>query len=73
MPLAQLPAAREPSECAKLVPPLEVVDPKGKALKTPSTNSRKIKLIKASEVEPKKTKLLALIIPTARAVEVSVS
>lgn len=70
MPLAQLLVAREPSKYTMSIPPLAVVDPKDKAPETPSTNAKKRKLVKASELEPKKMKLLALAMPTTRALEV---
>lgn len=37
----------------KSVPPLAVVEPKGKALETPSANPKKRKLVKASKTGPK--------------------
>lgn len=45
-------------------------DPKGKALETPSRNLKKRKLVKASEREPKKAKLMASAISAAKTVEV---
>lgn len=47
-----------------------MVVPKGNALETPSNNPKKIKLVKASEAEAKKSKLLASVMSTTKTVKV---
>lgn len=44
---------RERLESTESIPPLVMVNPNGKAPKTPSSNLKKRKLTKASEEEPK--------------------
>lgn len=68
--LSHLWATRERSKSTESVPPLAMVNRKGKALETPSTILKKRKFVKALKAEPKKTKLLALATPATRAVEV---
>lgn len=52
------------------IPPLTMVDPKGKAPKTPLRNQKKRKLTKASKEEPNKTKLLASAMSATKTLEV---
>lgn len=67
--LSQLWATQEHSKSFGSIPPLVIVDPKGKAPKTPTSNPKKRKLAKALEVKLKNTELLALAMFAAKTVE----
>lgn len=69
VPLAQLPAVQAPSRSVESGSPLIVVDTKGKgiALESPSSKSKKkMKLVKASEGEPREPSLWPLPCPRSR-------
>lgn len=71
--ISSISPAQEPSRYAKSASPLVVVNlrGKGKVRETPPSKSKRRRLVKASEKEFKKAKLLASAMPVVEAVEVS--
>lgn len=68
LPISQLRAKKDRLEPSKSITPLVRVDSKAKALEPPSSNSKKRRIVKASEREPNKTKLIASVITATKAV-----
>lgn len=68
--ISQLRVTQDRLEPDKSITPLGRVDPKGKTPKTPLSNPKKRRLVKASKGEPKKTKLMASAISAAKTVKV---